>query len=51
MGRYESEELRRRGAAHVLAKPFRLAELADILHRLASGVSSDLLMSGGGCQG
>jgi CheY-like chemotaxis protein len=49
--RYESDELRQRGTAHVIAKPFRLDQLANVLHRLVNGVTADLLPSDGGCQG
>ncbi len=51
MGAYEPEELRRRGAAHVIAKPFSLDELADVLRHLTHGVAADLLSAGETCQG
>ncbi len=51
LGDYQPDELRRRGAAHVIAKPFRLDELASTLRLLVNGVPTDLLPSGSGCQG
>jgi CheY-like chemotaxis protein len=45
----DPEELRRRGAAHVLAKPFHLDELAHVLRLLTHGVSADALPSGVAC--
>jgi CheY-like chemotaxis protein len=50
-GAYEPEELLQRGAAYVVAKPFHLAELADILRLLANGAPADALPSGGVCRG
>jgi CheY-like chemotaxis protein len=50
-GDYEQEQLRQRGAVHVIVKPFHLDQLAKVLRRLAHGVPADLLPSGGGCQG
>lgn len=43
----EPEKLRKRGAAHVIAKPFLLNELANILKLLAHGVPAELLPSAG----
>jgi CheY-like chemotaxis protein len=52
MGDYEPEQLRQRGAAHVITKPFYLSELATTLRLLAHSVpSADPLLSGEGCQG
>jgi CheY-like chemotaxis protein len=51
MAAYQLEELRQHGAAHVIAKPFRLDHLANILRALVKGVPADLFPSGGGCQG
>jgi CheY-like chemotaxis protein len=47
MGGYEPEELRRRGAADVIAKPFLLDELANRLRLLLHGEPVELLPSGG----
>jgi len=47
----ESDELLQRGAAQVLAKPFHLDDLANILRLIAQAVSTDLLPSGRVCQG
>jgi len=44
-GAYEPEELLRRGAAYVIAKPFRLDDLANILQRMTHGMSAELLPS------
>jgi len=44
---YGPDELRRRGAACFIAKPFRLDELADVLRLLARGEPADLLPPGG----
>jgi CheY-like chemotaxis protein len=44
-GSYEPDELLQRGAVHVLAKPFRLDDLANILRQLADDVPADLLSS------
>jgi hypothetical protein len=49
-GTYDPEALRQRGAAHVIAKPFHLEQLASVLRLLVNGVSADHLPSGGGCQ-
>ena len=43
---YEPEELLQRGAAYVIAKPFCLDDLANILRLMAGGVSVDFLASG-----
>jgi len=48
---YNPKELRQRGAAYVIAKPFHLDELANILRLLAHGVPANLFPSGGVCQG
>jgi CheY-like chemotaxis protein len=50
-GAYRPEELRQRGAAYVIAKPFRLDQLANTLRLLVHGVSADLLPSDGRCPG
>jgi CheY-like chemotaxis protein len=50
-GAYESESLRKRGAAHVIAKPFRLEDLANALRRLVRGEPIDVLPSGNVRQG
>jgi len=50
-GAYQPEELRQHGAAYVIAKPFLLDDLANILRLLANGVPADLLPSGGVCHG
>jgi CheY-like chemotaxis protein len=44
-GTYEPEELLQRGAAYVIAKPFLLVDLANILRLMAQGVPADLLPS------
>ena len=49
-GAYQPEELLQRGAAYVIAKPFRLDDLASILRLLAHRVSADLLPSGRVCR-
>jgi CheY-like chemotaxis protein len=46
-GDYEPEELRRRGAAQVITKPFLLKDLAHIFQRLTRGAPADLLPAGG----
>jgi CheY-like chemotaxis protein len=51
VGDYEPEELRQRGAAHVITKPFYLNELANTLRLLAHGVPADPLRSGSDRQG
>jgi CheY-like chemotaxis protein len=48
---YQPEELRQRGAAHVIAKPFNLEQLANILQLLVNGVPTERISSGEGCQG
>jgi len=45
LGKYEPEELLQRGAAQVIAKPFQLDHLADILRLLAHGRAGDLIQS------
>jgi len=50
-GDYEPQELLQRGATYVITKPFLLDDLANIIRRLAPGVSTDLLPSGKVCQG
>lgn len=47
LGDYDREELLQRGAAHVIAKPFRLDQLASTLRLLVQGVPADLLPIGG----
>lgn len=42
-GSYEPDELVQRGAAHVIAKPFLLNDLANILRLVAHGVPADLI--------
>ena len=49
-GVYEPEALLKRGAAHVIAKPFRLEQLAAILRLLVNGAPADYLPSGFGSQ-
>jgi CheY-like chemotaxis protein len=51
LGAYQPEELRQRGAAHLIAKPFHLDQLASTLRLLVDGAPADPLASGGGCQG
>jgi CheY-like chemotaxis protein len=46
----EREEWRRDGAADVIAKPFLLDQLANLLGRLVQGVRPEVLASGGGCR-
>ena len=46
-GAYRPEELRRRGAAHVIAKPFRLDQLANTLQLLVNGAPAEYLPSAG----
>jgi DNA-binding NtrC family response regulator len=41
-GSYEPDQLRQRGAAHVIAKPFMLDQLANILRLAAQGLPTDL---------
>ncbi len=50
-GSYEPEELLQHGAAYVIAKPFRLDDLANILRLMAQGVPANLLPSGRVWQG
>ena len=50
-GADESDELLQRGAAQVIAKPFHLDDLTNILRLMAQSVSADLLPSGRVCQG
>jgi CheY-like chemotaxis protein len=45
-GAYGPEELRQRGAAQVIAKPFFLDDLAHVLRLVAHGVNADLLSAG-----
>jgi CheY-like chemotaxis protein len=49
-GNSEPAELRRRGAVCVIAKPFLVNDLANVLRHLANGVSADALPSGGADQ-
>lgn len=44
-GPYKPEELLQHGAAYVIAKPFLLEDLANILRLMAQGVPADLLPS------
>jgi CheY-like chemotaxis protein len=46
-GAYKLEELRHYGSAHIIAKPFLLDNLANILRLLVHGVSADLVPPGG----
>jgi len=48
---YEPEELTQRGAAFVIAKPFHLDELTNILRLVADGVPVDRRPNGGTNQG
>ena len=41
-GAGELEKLRQRGAAHAIAKPFRLDQLANVLRQLVNGARADL---------
>ena len=41
-GADELEKLRQRGAAHAIAKPFRLDQLANVLRQLVNGARADL---------
>jgi CheY-like chemotaxis protein len=50
-GDYAPQELLQRGAAGLMAKPFPINQLADILRLLTQGMPADLLPSVGGCQG
>jgi DNA-binding NtrC family response regulator len=47
---HEPEDLRRRGAAHVITKPFSMDELANTLGLLMHGVPADLLTCAEGFQ-
>ena len=44
-GAYDPDQLIERGAAYVIAKPFFLDELANILRLLVNGASADLFPS------
>jgi len=46
-GAYKPEDLRHYGAAYIIAKPFLLDDLVNILRLLAHGVPADLLPAGG----
>ena len=46
-GAYEPDGLRQRGAACVIAKPFQLEDLANVLRRVAQGVPAGLPPAGG----
>jgi CheY-like chemotaxis protein len=46
-GAYGPEELRQRGAACVIAKPFRLEDLANVLRLVTQGAPAGLLPAGG----
>jgi CheY-like chemotaxis protein len=48
-GVYESEELRQCGAASIIAKPFRMEDLANVLRRVVQGEPADPLPAGGIC--
>jgi CheY-like chemotaxis protein len=50
-GAYDPQELLRRGAASIIAKPFHIDQLANNLRRLTQRVLADLFPSVGGCQG
>jgi CheY-like chemotaxis protein len=50
-GAYEMEELRRRGARSVIAKPFPLHELTEALRLLVQGTTADLGLPSGGQPG
>jgi DNA-binding NtrC family response regulator len=49
-GTHAPDELVERHAAHVIAKPFMIDDLVDILRRLTHGVPAVVLPSGGVCQ-
>jgi CheY-like chemotaxis protein len=49
-GAYGPDELRQRGAACVIAKPFLLEDLANVLRRVTQGAPAGLLPAGGTCQ-
>jgi DNA-binding NarL/FixJ family response regulator len=46
---YEPEGLRQRGAACVIAKPFRLEDLANVLRLVTQGVPAGREKAGGTC--
>jgi len=46
----ELEELRQRGAAHVITKSFLLNELANVLRHLMRGMAAEPLLAGARCQ-
>jgi DNA-binding NtrC family response regulator len=48
---HELEELRQRGAASVIAKPFYVDQLVSLLRPLVPGVPAEPFPSGGGCLG
>jgi CheY-like chemotaxis protein len=50
MGGSDLGQLRPRGAAHFIAKPFHLDELTNVLRLLTPGVSGDSLPPGGTCE-
>jgi DNA-binding NtrC family response regulator len=50
-GAYDPQELLRRGATGIIAKPFHIDQLTNTLRLLTQGVPADLLPSVGGCQG
>jgi CheY-like chemotaxis protein len=49
-GAYEPETLIQRGAAYVIAKPFRLERLTNILRSLLNGVPADRFLVGEECK-
>lgn len=49
-GTYEPKELLQRGAAYVIAKPFRPDDLANLLRLIAHRASAGLLTAGRVCQ-
>jgi CheY-like chemotaxis protein len=49
-GAYEPEELRRRGAAYVIAKPFLLDDLANVLQQVTQGLPDGPLPAARTCQ-
>jgi CheY-like chemotaxis protein len=51
MGAHDPQELLRRGAASIIAKPFHIDQLTNNLRQLTQGVPAGLLPSVGGCQG
>jgi hypothetical protein len=46
----QRKEWRLGGAAEVIAKPFRVDQLANLLGRLVQGVRPEMLASGDGCR-